>query len=118
MTTCSRRPSSASSADDATTPTIQPTFEVPTTVTELSPERPDDAGPLSEQAEAIEETSSADVPATAAGSGADTIAELGLGLPDEPTPGYLDPPAGTAESSDLAEPAETPEVAETAEVAE
>ena len=31
------------------------------------------------------------VPATEAGSGADTIDELGLGLSDEPTPGYLDP---------------------------
>jgi transcription termination/antitermination protein NusG len=46
--------------------------------------------PLSEQAEAIEETRPDLVAATEAGSGADTIDELGSGLSDEPTPGYLD----------------------------
>jgi len=54
---------------------------------------------LSEQEEAVEQAGtsySADgdaaddvVPATEAGSGADTIDELGLGLSDDPTPGYL-----------------------------
>jgi hypothetical protein len=48
--------------------------------------------PLSEQAEAVESFVSLDdtVPATDAGSGADTIDELGLGLSEEPTPGYVD----------------------------
>jgi transcriptional antiterminator NusG len=46
--------------------------------------------PLSEQAEAVEETSPDLVASTEAGSGADTIDELGSGLSDEPTPGYLD----------------------------
>jgi transcription termination/antitermination protein NusG len=49
---------------------------------------PDEA--LSEQAEAIEEAGDL-VPATEAGSGADTVDETGLGLSDEPTPGYLAP---------------------------
>jgi transcriptional antiterminator NusG len=43
----------------------------------------------SEQAEAIEDAG-VEVPATAAGSGADTIDELGLGLNDDPTPGYVE----------------------------
>jgi transcriptional antiterminator NusG len=59
-------------------------------VTEFQADRPDEAGPLSEQAEAIEDASALEVPATAAGSGADTIDELGLGLSDEPTPGYVE----------------------------
>jgi transcription termination/antitermination protein NusG len=46
--------------------------------------------PLSEQAEAIEETAGDAAPATAAGTGADTIEETGLGLSDEPTPGYVE----------------------------
>jgi transcription termination/antitermination protein NusG len=50
--------------------------------------------PLSEQAEAIEEAGEL-VPATAAGSGADTIEEEGLGLSDEPAPGYLQPDEAT-----------------------
>jgi transcriptional antiterminator NusG len=40
--------------------------------------------------------------ATEAGSGADTIDELGLGLSDEPTPGYVEEPA--AEGEPVAEP--------------
>jgi transcriptional antiterminator NusG len=68
-------------------------------VTEFQAERPaDEQSPrsgddslLSEQAEAIETTEAPLVPATEAGSAADTIEELGLGLSDEPTPGYLEP---------------------------
>jgi len=48
--------------------------------------------PLTEQAEAIEETASADdvVPATEAGSSADTVEEYdALGGSEEPAPGYL-----------------------------
>jgi transcription termination/antitermination factor NusG len=60
-------------------------------VTEFSAE-PERA--LSEQEEAIEQAG-AQVPATEAGSGADTIDELGLGLSDEPTPGYLQDDAET-----------------------
>jgi transcriptional antiterminator NusG len=59
-------------------------------VTEFPAEQADDNSPRSEQAEAIEDAG-VEVPATAAGSGADTIEELGLGLSDEPTPGYLQP---------------------------
>ena len=70
-------------------------------------ERPGDE-PLSEQAAAIEETPVDDVPATAAGSGADTIDELGLGLNDDATPGYVEEPAAEAAdapafSADLAD---------------
>jgi transcription termination/antitermination protein NusG len=61
--------------------------------------------PLSEQAEAIEATREATepegtVPATEAGSGADTIDEYdALGGSEEPTPGYLEPdPEPNAES--------------------
>jgi transcription termination/antitermination protein NusG len=50
--------------------------------------------PLSEQAEAVEEAGEL-VPATEAGSGADTIEEEGLGLSDEPAPGYLQPDEAT-----------------------
>jgi transcription termination/antitermination factor NusG len=46
--------------------------------------------PLAEAAEAVDETPADLVPATEAGSGADTIDELGLGLSDEPTPGYVE----------------------------
>jgi transcriptional antiterminator NusG len=50
------------------------------------------AQPLSEQAEAVDETPDDVVPATEAGSGADTIEEYdALGGSDEPTPGYLEP---------------------------
>jgi transcription termination/antitermination protein NusG len=46
----------------------------------------------SEQAEAIDETATADVPATEAGSGADTVEEYdALGGSEEPAPGYLQP---------------------------
>ena len=51
--------------------------------------------PLSEQAESIE-TAGAQVPATEAGSDADTIDELGLGLSEEPAPGYLQAEEGTS----------------------
>jgi transcriptional antiterminator NusG len=91
-------------------------------VTEFSAETPTDepttvsddpavstGEPLSEQAEAIEEAGF-DVPATDAGSGADTIDELGLGLSEEPTPGYLEPeaayPAETAPADEPAAPDE------------
>jgi transcription termination/antitermination protein NusG len=52
--------------------------------------------PLTEQAEAIE-TAGAEVPSTAAGAGADTIEEEGLGLSDEPSPGYLPPDEAPAD---------------------
>jgi transcription termination/antitermination protein NusG len=52
--------------------------------------------PLSEQAEAIEETAGDAAPATAAGTGADIIEETGLGLSDEPTPGYVEDDAQSA----------------------
>jgi transcriptional antiterminator NusG len=60
--------------------------------------------PLTEQAEAVDATAPADdvVPATEAGSGADTIEEYdALGGSDEPTPGYLEPdePDAAAEAS-------------------
>jgi transcriptional antiterminator NusG len=61
--------------------------------TEASPTEADpstEAGPSTEAAAAIEETPADLVPATEAGSGADTIDELGLGLSDEPTPGYVE----------------------------
>jgi transcriptional antiterminator NusG len=49
----------------------------------------------SEQTEAVE-SAGVEVPATAAGSGADTIEEYdALGLSDEPTPGYLQDDADT-----------------------
>jgi transcriptional antiterminator NusG len=73
-------------------------FEAERPVGEPTPGEPEageaaTAAALSEQAEAVE-TAGFDVPATEAGSGADTIDELGLGLSDEPTPGYLEPAAG------------------------
>ena len=58
-------------------------------MTEFQAEPPRDE-PLAEAAEAVEETSADLVPATEAGSGADTIEELGLGLNDDPTPGYVE----------------------------
>jgi transcriptional antiterminator NusG len=45
--------------------------------------------PASEQAEAIDAALDGTVPATAAGSGADTVDELGLGLNTDDAPGYL-----------------------------
>jgi transcriptional antiterminator NusG len=79
-------------------------------VTEFPAEQPADDGaePLSEQAEAIEETVGEIAPATDAGSGADTIEETGLGLSDEPTPGYLDDAGDTAQAEAPAEPAVEP----------
>jgi transcription termination/antitermination protein NusG len=76
-------------------------------VSDFPAEQPADVldGPLSEQAEAVEEAG-ADVPATEAGSGADTIDELGLGLSDEPTPGYLEPDAETTPDPADAAPAD------------
>jgi transcription termination/antitermination protein NusG len=65
-------------------------------VTEFQADPPRDE-PLAEAAEAIEQTAPEIVPATEAGSGADTIDELGLGLNDDATPGYVDE---TAESAD------------------
>jgi transcriptional antiterminator NusG len=86
--------------------------------------------PLSEQAEAIEQAGDT-VPATESGSAADTIEEEGLGLSDEPAPGYLQPdeettpdpaedhvPAESAESAEPAEPAEITPAFVAAEVAE
>ncbi len=46
--------------------------------------------PRAEQAEAIEQAGVA-VPATTAGSGADSLDETGLGLAEDGTPGYLQP---------------------------
>jgi len=54
---------------------------------------------LSEQAEAVEEAGS-DAPSTQAGAEADTVDELGLGLSDEPTPGYLQPEPDAADEAD------------------
>jgi transcriptional antiterminator NusG len=45
--------------------------------------------PASEQAEAIDAALDGTVPATAAGSGADTVDEFGLGLNTDDAPGYL-----------------------------
>ena len=67
--------------------------------------------PLTEQAEAIDETAAADdvVPATEAGSGADTVEEYdALGGSEEPTPGYLESEP-EAESQSDAEPPLQPE---------
>jgi transcriptional antiterminator NusG len=72
--------------------------EVRPIVTEFSAPTPDaltEQEPQSEQAEAVEQAG-AEVPATEAGSGADTIDELGLGLSEEPTPGYLAPDGETS----------------------
>jgi transcriptional antiterminator NusG len=62
--------------------------------------------PASEQAEAVDAALDGEVPATAAGSGADTIDELGLGLNEDDAPGYLQPdqPATAAEPAADAEP--------------
>jgi transcriptional antiterminator NusG len=77
-------------------------------------EQPLSEQPLSEQAEAIEDTPAGEVPATAAGSGADTIEEYdGLGLSEEPTPGYLSP--DSAETAFESAPAESAEPAEPVE---
>ncbi len=57
--------------------------------------------PRAEQAEAIDEAGDA-VPATAAGSGADSLDEMGLGLGADDSPGYVQPE----------EPSDTPTVTE------
>jgi transcriptional antiterminator NusG len=74
-------------------------------VTEFPAEQHADNGdePLSEQAEAIEETVGEIAPATDAGSGADTIEETGLGFNEDPTPGYIED--ANADTADTAEPA-------------
>jgi transcriptional antiterminator NusG len=69
-----------------------------------TPEEAPLSEPLSEQAEAVEETPTDVVVATEAGSGADTIDEFGLGLSDEPTPGYVEEPAAESEPVGDAEP--------------
>jgi transcriptional antiterminator NusG len=88
-------------------------------VTEYGPEHTDDdqavpAAPESEQAEAVEATPAGEAPATAAGSGADTIDELGLGLSDEQAPGYLQSDAETTPAAETdhvpAEPEPAPAV--------
>jgi transcriptional antiterminator NusG len=75
-------------------------------VSEFDPERPEPPQePLSEQEEAIEAVGSTDVPATAAGSGADTIeAYDALGGSEEPTPGYVEAPSDEeAEATEVTE---------------
>jgi transcription termination/antitermination protein NusG len=85
-------------ADDGDEPlSEQPSGDAGEPKSEQPPGDPGDPGePLSEQAEAIEETVGEVVPATEAGSGADTIEETGLGLSDEPTPGYVEDAAAEA----------------------
>ncbi len=72
-------------------------------MTESAPDRAADEPlephqPASEQAEAIDAALDGEVPSTAAGAGADTVDELGLGLNEDDAPGYLQP--------DESEPAE------------
>jgi transcription termination/antitermination protein NusG len=74
-------------------------------VTESAPDRaPDDLlephQPASEQAEAVDAALEGEVPATAAGSGADTVDELGLGLNEDDAPGYLQPEPDAEPSAD------------------
>ena len=60
----------------------------------------------SEQDEAVE-LAGVSVPATAAGSGADTVDEYGLGGNEDPTPGYLDDdPTDPTDATDAADPAD------------
>ena len=66
---------------------------------QAEPPRDEPAPPLAEAAEAIEETAPGLVPATEAGSGADTIDEEGLGLNEDASPGYVDEPAASAEEA-------------------
>ncbi len=73
-------------------------------MTEFQAERPHEQ--LAEAAEAIEETTPELVPATEAGSGADTIDELGLGLNDDATPGYVEDEQSAPEDEPAAEPEE------------
>jgi transcription termination/antitermination protein NusG len=71
---------------------------------------PEPHQPASEQAEAIDAAPDGEVPATAAGSGADTVDELGLGLNDDDAPGYLQPDEPTADAEPAAD-AEADELA-------
>jgi transcriptional antiterminator NusG len=57
---------------------------------------PADDEPRAEQAEAVE-AAGFEAPATEAGSGAASLEEMGLGLSDEPTPGYVEPEAPAEE---------------------
>jgi len=65
-------------------------------VTEFQAESPEPSEPLTEQAAAVDETPADLAPATEAGSGAGSIDELGSGLNDDATPGYVDEPAESA----------------------
>jgi transcription termination/antitermination protein NusG len=80
---------------------------------------PEPHQPASEQAEAIDAAPDGEVPATAAGSGADTVDELGLGLNDDDAPGYLQPDEPAADAEPTAEETEpTAEETEAAAVAD
>jgi transcriptional antiterminator NusG len=94
-------------------------------VTESASDRaPDDLlephQPASEQAEAIDAALEGEVPSTAAGSGADTVDELGLGLNEDDAPGYLQPdePVEAALEGAPEEPAEAQAEPEVDEVEE
>jgi transcriptional antiterminator NusG len=94
-------------------------------VTESASDRaPDDLlephQPASEQAEAIDAALEGEVPSTAAGSGADTVDELGLGLNEDDAPGYLQPdePVEAALEGAPEEPAEAEAEPEVDEVEE
>jgi transcription termination/antitermination protein NusG len=98
-------------------------------VTEHAPDRaPDEPQeahqPASEQAEALDAALEGEVPATAAGSGADTVEELGLGLNEDDAPGYVQPkspaepepePAPGAAPEAVADASAEPEVDEVEE---
>jgi transcription termination/antitermination protein NusG len=73
---------------------------------------PEPHQPASEQAEAIDAAPDGEVPATAAGSGADTVDELGLGLSDDYAPGYLQPEEPAADAEPSAVPTEATEADE------
>jgi transcriptional antiterminator NusG len=79
---------------------------------------PEPHQPASEQAEAIDAAPDGEVPATAAGSGADTVDELGLGLNDDDAPGYLQSDELAADTEPTAEETEPADVAEELEAAE
>jgi transcription termination/antitermination protein NusG len=87
-------------------------------VTEFQADQSQATEPLTEQAEAVEETPIDVVPATEAGSSADSIEELGLGLNDDATPGYVEEPAATAEDAPAFEEDVEAGAAEPADVAE
>jgi transcriptional antiterminator NusG len=65
---------------------------------------PEPHEPVSEQAEAIDAALDGEVPATAAGSGADTVDELGLGLNTDDAPGYLQREESATEGDLTVEP--------------